>query len=92
VIGRAAGIRTGAATEAIVSAPRRPDIIRRSPNRFAETIAMPFDRNAGGHAFGFSDDKCQKCDMTRKYFQDHGEPRCTGRKPERREGMPIADD
>jgi hypothetical protein len=53
---------------------------------------MTFDRNAGGHAFGFTDDVCAKCGMTRPQFEDNGKPRCTGRKPDKREPMSIPDD
>ena len=43
---------------------------------------MSFDRHAGGHAFDFDRGVCTKCEMTREFFKDHGEPSCTGRKPE----------
>jgi hypothetical protein len=53
---------------------------------------MPFNRNAGGDAFRFSDDVCDKCGMTRPYFEDNGEPRCTGQKPEPLENIRDEDD
>jgi len=40
---------------------------------------MPFDRRAGGHAFDFHRGVCVKCGMTREYYQDNGEPVCSGR-------------
>ena len=39
---------------------------------------MAFDRQAGGHNFDFSREKCTKCGMTREYFEDNFEPRCKG--------------
>ncbi len=39
---------------------------------------MPFNRQAGGHAFDFSTEKCVKCGMTREHFQDNGKPPCRG--------------
>jgi hypothetical protein len=53
---------------------------------------MRFNRNAGGHAFGLSDDGCTKCGMTRPLFEDNGEPPCPGRKPDARERIAIEDD
>ena len=49
--------------------------------------AMAFDYNAGGHAFGWTDDVCAKCGMTRRQFEATGKPRCTERKR-----MTIPDD
>ena len=48
---------------------------------------MAFDRKAGGHRFDFGSEVCLKCGMTRKYFQDNGEPRC-----ERRPNKPLEND
>lgn len=53
-------------------------------------MANNFD--IGGHHFDFSTHKCVVCEMTREYYRDNGKPRCTGRKPERREPMPIDED
>ena len=52
---------------------------------------MTFDRSSGGHAFDFSAGVCERCGMTREYFQDNGEPRCSGNKSEMRERIPIDD-
>jgi hypothetical protein len=46
---------------------------------------MAFDPMSGGHAFDRSTDRCQRCDMTRRHYQDNDNPRCTGEKPESRE-------
>jgi hypothetical protein len=54
--------------------------------------AVAFDRNAGGHGWDFSTGVCGKCDMTREYYQDHGKPVPTARKPEKRERLRIEDD
>jgi hypothetical protein len=53
---------------------------------------MPLNRNAGRHAFGFTDDVCEKCGMTRPHFEDHRQPPCPGRKPDTRHSIVIQDD
>jgi hypothetical protein len=50
---------------------------------------MTFDRMSGGHAFDFDAGVCQRCGMTRKHYQDNGEPRCTGRKSDTAERISI---
>ena len=47
------------------------------------------DRHKGGHEFDFDTDVCVKCGMTRPYFDDHGEPRCPGKKPDRSHDEPL---
>jgi hypothetical protein len=49
---------------------------------------MAFNRNSGNHAFDIND-KCEKCGMTRKDYEDRGEPRCSGQKPKEPESLPI---
>jgi hypothetical protein len=51
---------------------------------------MAFNRSAGGHAFD-DGEKCAKCGMTRKQFDDNPK-RCTGRQPDIHERLPIPDD
>jgi hypothetical protein len=40
----------------------------------------PGKQQEGGHNFAFSDDACTKCGMSREHFEDHGKPRCKGRR------------
>jgi hypothetical protein len=49
------------------------------------------DRQAGGHNFAFGNAVCEKCGMTRTHFLDHGQPRCEGKPPEKRERI-LAED
>ena len=53
---------------------------------------MAFDRQAGGHYFDFSTLACVKCGMSREHYQDNGQPRCAGKKPEPRAPMTIPED
>jgi len=48
-------------------------------------------KQINGHAF--NDGRCERCDMTRKDFDDRGRPVCTGKKdPHQRHGrIPIPD-
>lgn len=39
---------------------------------------MPFDRQAGRHAFDLERGVCARCGMSREHFQDNGEPACSG--------------
>jgi len=51
---------------------------------------MAFDRSAGAHSFD-DGERCAKCGMTRRKFDDTGE-RCTGQSPPKRELFAIPDD
>jgi hypothetical protein len=53
---------------------------------------MSFDKNIGGHAFPERGGTCLRCEMTWAKFSDSGQPRCTGRKPEKPERLPIEDE
>jgi len=55
----------------------------------AGVLAMPFDREAGGHAFDFDRDVCVKCGMSREKYQDNGKPPCKGKKQEDKPREPI---
>lgn len=50
---------------------------------------MPFDREAGGHAFDFDREVCVKCGMSREKYQDNGNPPCKGKKQEDKPREPI---
>lgn len=52
---------------------------------------IALDQTAGGHRFDASG-ICLRCEMTREYFQDSGEPRCVGYPPFRKRQMPPDDD
>jgi hypothetical protein len=53
---------------------------------------MTRDKNAGGHAFIFDTDVCGKCGMTRRHFDDNGEPNCTGKRPPSPQLVPDDDE
>jgi hypothetical protein len=39
-----------------------------------------------GHAFNFETDICARCGMTRRQYEDAGEPNCTGKRREAEQG------
>jgi len=41
-----------------------------------------------GHKFGIATGVCPRCDMSRKQFDDSGQPACTGKRTKAR-GKPI---
>jgi hypothetical protein len=53
---------------------------------------MAFDRQAGGHYFDFNTERCVKCGMSRVHYEDKGQPRCSGKKPEPRAPMAVPED